>query len=243
LKDETWQSEAHHTREALIYSIRKKLCHRRCPKRKFNKRYLASPLRLSVWKFIVDNRETGFIGNFHFWRPRRRVETSGTNYPVICSRILEVHFNVIARNFQVGHFSSNSVEAAKFRFQWCNCNIHVTWVGIASLILNLCTRWRGVVTSCPCTHWVGGWLGPTAVPSGFGVANRLELASFKPQTAQPIASHYIAYTISVLMKWKELPEKLYSITVFPNLFSRTGFIIFLPNRLYVLTSRSFLLFL
>lgn len=47
-KAETWQSEPNHMREALIYTIRKKLRHRRRPKHKFNKCYLASPLRLCV---------------------------------------------------------------------------------------------------------------------------------------------------------------------------------------------------
>lgn len=48
MKAETWQSEPYHMREALIYTIRKKLRHRRGPKHKFNKFFLASPLRLSL---------------------------------------------------------------------------------------------------------------------------------------------------------------------------------------------------
>jgi len=48
MKAETWQSETYHMREALIYTIRKKLRHRCGPKHKFNKCYLASPLCLSL---------------------------------------------------------------------------------------------------------------------------------------------------------------------------------------------------
>jgi hypothetical protein len=35
--------------------------------------------------------------------------------------------------------------------------------GIAPCILNLCTRWRWVFGERePCTHWIGGWVGPRA---------------------------------------------------------------------------------
>jgi hypothetical protein len=69
----------------------------------------------------------------------------------------------------------------------------------------------------PYTHWVGCWLGPTAVPRGFGVTNTLAPASLKPRTVLPKASRYIVYTMRApfiyITKWYELPKKRYSIRV------------------------------
>lgn len=66
----------------------------------------------------------------------------------------------------------------------------------APLIRNLNVRWRWVVNftpwplqtwkRTPCTHWIGGWMGPN---TGLDILEEhiLPLTGFEPQTIQPLA--------------------------------------------------------
>jgi len=58
----------------------------------------------------------------------------------------------------------------------------------------------------PCTHCIGGWVGPRAGMDGCGKSR--PQPGFEPQTVQPVASRYTDWAIPALLKpyiyWKEV---------------------------------------